>query len=275
MSKRKFLMVMSQKGGVGKSFTTRLLSRFWDESGVPYTLVDADHRVRATSKTFPEAVSYNLTDQADRIRLLDLATEETEKDFIVDFPGGGLKEIIHFISGSASKELFFETLRQAGYEIVVVTPFTSNISSIMALKDLQQALAGKVSFFLVKNMHGVQVDSLEDEAKRYAEEFGVWEWTIPNVQDHPELKDFNPREFAIQHMGLSEEARDDHGTTANSIRLRAMPSFLNAWVDDYTPFTDAGLKARNCKLLQMSVAHEYFGEMLKRLGNTYLLKRGE
>jgi len=270
----KFVMIMSQKGGVGKTFTCRLLTQVWEESGKEFVLIDADHRVKATAETFPDkAIAFNLTDQDERIRLLDMATAQSEKDFIVDFPGGSIDEIVNLINGSSAKGLFFEALRNAGFEIVMVAPFTKRLSSIMKLKDLEAAFGDQVAFFFVKNMMGITLKNASDEQAKYNTTFGSFEWTIKDVEKNPVLKDFNPREFAIEKMGLNETDLDDKGTTPNCIRLPEMPDLLDAWVDDYTPFSDASFKA--FPFLQSATAREYFNDIKGRILKTDLFKSEE
>jgi len=267
---KKLFIVASTKGGVSKSFMTRLtyetMVEKWGKDKV--ILVDCDHRVQSTFKTYPDiALRFDLTSDQGRQKLAELGEECGDKNILIDFAGGSLTEIQELMRGQVNGSLFFDIYKDLGFEITVIVPFTYELNSQLAFKDIHEAYgdAGiNVDYFFVQNLKGI---TNEKEAATF---FQGYDGSLENIENHKYLKDFVPQDYAIEKMGLDVNTLDKVGTTSNLMRIPQMPGNLAIWVHDAVKFKEsefAGFKT----LLRIS-ATTYFNDIKNRLLLTNLLK---
>lgn len=268
---KKLYIVASTKGGVSKSFWTRLgyeamCEKYGAENVI---LVDCDHRVKATEKAFPGiAIPIDLSADDGPAKLVDLGENcGDNKHILVDFAGGSLKEIQELMRGEVNGSLFFDLYKDFGFDITVIIPFTYEVNSQMAFKDVHAAYgdAGvNVDYFFVQNLKGI---TYEKDLGPY---FQGYDGTLDNIANHPQYSTYVPQDFAIEKMGLDTTTRDDKGTTSNLMRVHQMPGNLAIWVDDTMRFRESSVK--HLKTVQRITAVSYFNELKNRLLRTDLLK---
>jgi len=279
---KKLILVVSPKGGVGKSFSTRLIYESMIETFKGNVLLaDCDHRVRAIAKTYPEeAIQFNLTKDSERSRLISLGETSGDKHIIIDFAGGSIGEIQELMSGDKNPSLFFDLFKDFGFDPTVVVPFNYELNSQLAFKDIHQAFgsAGEnAKYFFVQNLKGI---AKEEDCADY---FQGYDGSMPDIHLHPYLKDFIPQDFAIDNLGLETKEVyikdadgndtnevDGFGTTKNLIRIHQMPGNLGIWVHDAVKFNEASVKA--FPAITRITAVRYFNTLKNRLNATDLLK---
>jgi hypothetical protein len=262
----KLIITMSTKGGVGKSFMAKLIYQSMLDAHPTreVVLVDADANVRALSRSYPNALTFDLSDIAQRADLAQLGKVHKGKDIIIDMAGGTVKQLHELMSGMENPGMFFRMFKNNGYQPIIVVPITSTLFSNEALREIEKEFGEYADFFIVKNMVGV-----ENEKTGYARYFKIFEGTLEDREQHPILKDYVPVEFAQKNMGLDVNT-DADGTSTNSFRLPHMPIELSAWIDDSRPFSQEFINT--LPDFPQDYANVYFDKAKGRLLKTDLLK---
>lgn len=265
---KNLFLVISPKGGVSKSFTAKFIYEVMKEKygKENVTLVDCDHNVRAISKVYPEAISIDLRSDAGRQNLVRLG-KDNANNMLVDFAGGSIHEIQELFTGEKDPSLFFDMFKGYGYSPVIIFPFTYEVNSQVAMKDVHAAFGAfgtNATFFFVQSLKGI---SREDEHGPY---FEGYNGTLENIDKHPQYINFVPEDFAIKHLGLDTTARDDFGTTANLVRVPQMPGNVAIWCHDGLPFNEEAVLGYD-PLIQ-SVSIRFFNKVKNRFLASDLLK---
>jgi hypothetical protein len=229
-------------------------------------LVDCDPRVGGTKKAYPNAMVINLQSDAGRMKLAELG--ETGKHILVDFAGGSMTEIQELMKGAKSKTEFFDLYKDYGYEVNVIIPFTSELNSQLAIRDIHAAYGDggvNVNYYFAKNLKG----TTDENVNLFFEGF---DGTLSGIENHPYLKDYCPRDFAIENMGLDTLALDEVGTTSNLFEIPQMFGTLSIWVHDASKFNGANPEFSKMKPMLRNNTIRYFDEIRARLMTTNLLK---
>lgn len=188
----KVYMVLSSKGGVGKSFISTLLSYYSSLKGVPTGLLDLDFTNPSTHIILgvrPEEVSYREEKGLEPFKIGELSyfsiiSFTRDKPLVLkgEEARNVMREVLSIVNWTGIQKLFIDTppglsdeqleaiynLRGLVKPIVVSTPHRLSIQSVSRLvKILRDAGIGEI--MLVENMgNGVLKAFAENESLNYA-----------------------------------------------------------------------------------------------------------
>lgn len=147
---KRFILVITDKGGTGKSVFARLLADRYRRDGMHAVLVDADGEVGQLYQHYavlgPDGepliqrpgegvltVGFNAGER-ERDRLLEVLDHEADL-VLVDMPAGSLTELAQLDRDSG----FFEELERAGYRptfVNVLSPFRASTRTVRQMIEL-------------------------------------------------------------------------------------------------------------------------------------------
>ncbi|HEV3155628.1 MAG TPA: hypothetical protein VGZ02_17615 [Candidatus Baltobacteraceae bacterium] len=131
MSAKRLVIVISAKGGTGKTFFARYAADRYERHKVDVTLVDADPDVAQLQQYYDDAVPIEPTDVAGLLHIVDQAETPV---ILMDMPGRGLSDL-----RAANKEAsMFDWLSQNRVDVTVinvVTPYRASTSSVGLMLD--------------------------------------------------------------------------------------------------------------------------------------------
>ncbi|MDP9033609.1 MAG: mobilization protein [Myxococcota bacterium] len=145
MSKIHF--IGGEKGGVGKSVVSRLLTQFCIDRAIPFTAVDADSSHRTLSRYYGDyarPVDLSRVESVDEI--IGWATE-TERRVIVDLPAQSDRAISAWIAEAG----IFDLARDAGVQVAFWHVMDDGKDSLVALERLLERHGAAARYFVVKN----------------------------------------------------------------------------------------------------------------------------
>jgi hypothetical protein len=270
---KKLICVMSPKGGVGKSFFSRILASVMIEKfgKDKVVLVDADHFNKSLFRTYEDDCKViDLTKQSGRDKLVSIAEaihdQGIEQHMIIDFAGGSINEIQERFAGDKDPSAFFDTVKEFGFEPVIAVSFNYELLSQLAFADIYKAFGKNgtnAKYFFIQNCKGIQEES---EVNNW---FDGYDGSMEDIEYHKFYSSFVPRDFAVKNLGLDINERDESGTTSNLFRAPAMPGNLAKWIYDAVKFDEETFYALPRGVHR--AATRYFDKVKSRLLTTDLL----
>ena len=142
--------VGGEKGGVGKSVVSRLLSQFFLDNGLLYAGFDADQSHATLTHYYPEFTRPIVLDDFESIdQIVELATDEEDKQLLVDLPSQSQRFLDRWLEDSGVLEMCDEL----GLKTVFWYVVDGGRDSVMLLETFQQKYGSVMPFVVVKN-HG-------------------------------------------------------------------------------------------------------------------------
>lgn len=209
--------VGGEKGGVGKSVLSRLLSQYFLDNGIPYAGVDADQSHATLSRYYTEYTQPVTLDHFESIdKIMELALEE-DRHVLIDLPAqsqrfldrwivdNGVIDLCHDMNislvywytvdgGPDSVNLLNDFLNKYQKQLNIIVAKNqgcgSDFSSIEALPQFTQGelVTAKVRQFYLPGLHAPTMHRIE--------KLGLSFWAAANLKDS-----------AGEHLGLMERQR--------------------------------------------------------------------
>ncbi|MDP9152333.1 MAG: mobilization protein [Myxococcota bacterium] len=179
MSKIHF--VGGEKGGVGKSVVSRLLTQFCIDRAVPFAAVDADSSHRTLTRYYGDyarPVDLSRLESVDEV--MGLATD-AERRVVVDLPAQSDRAVSAWIAEAG----IFDLAREAGVQIAFWHVMDDGKDSLVALERLLERHGAAARYFLVKNRGRGKDFALFDSSptKERALALGALVVELPELQE--------------------------------------------------------------------------------------------
>ncbi|SDS57997.1 hypothetical protein SAMN05216271_2233 [Halopseudomonas sabulinigri] len=142
--------VGGEKGGVGKSVLSRLLSQYFLDNGLLYAGFDADQSHATLTHYYPEFTQPIVLDDFESIdQIVEIATDEEDKQLLVDLPSQSQRFLDRWLEDSGVLEM----CEELGLKTVFWYVVDGGRDSVMLLQAFQQKYGAVMPFVVVKN-HG-------------------------------------------------------------------------------------------------------------------------
>lgn len=164
---KRFVIVTGDKGGVGKSTFARALFDFYISQKFPCVGYDADTRNPQLERHFCKELVHcvNIFERGGADRLLTDLETAVPALVLVDMPAQSGGYFTKF-----EKEMsFFDSLKELGYRVTMVSVLNRVIDSVNVLNTLHQYCKEKVDYVVVKNLF-----YSADDGSRF-ERYNEWE----------------------------------------------------------------------------------------------------
>ena len=158
------ILVTGDKGGVGKSFTSRILIDFLDQAGVGISIFDTD----ITNSTL-----FRFYSHGDRVTQLDFENIEaldsllndlslaSNKTLLIDCAAGSLGKFSNWMS-----EIDLLSLKdELKFKISLVFVLSSDKDCVAILKDVEEEFKNDAQYIIVRNQGRGSDFSLYDNSK--------------------------------------------------------------------------------------------------------------
>ncbi|MEH6800301.1 MAG: mobilization protein [Halopseudomonas sabulinigri] len=142
--------VGGEKGGVGKSVVSRVLSQYFLEYGLLYAGFDADQSHATLTHYYPEFTQPIVLDDFESIdQIVEIATDEEQKQLLIDLPSQSQRFLDRWLEDSGVLEM----CEELGLKTVFWYVVDGGRDSISLLEEFQQKYGNVMPFVVVKN-HG-------------------------------------------------------------------------------------------------------------------------
>ncbi|GBQ31372.1 hypothetical protein AA12717_3742 [Gluconacetobacter sacchari DSM 12717] len=134
-SSKRLVLVVSGKGGVGKTTFSRLLTDVYRENNTKAAIFDADGQIGGLARVYHKAgvAFYDLRQDADRATLLNSIASDADV-ILHDLPGGSLPEISKIVDGDGeSVGGFLAALRENDVRLTLVHVIDNEIESAQSV----------------------------------------------------------------------------------------------------------------------------------------------
>jgi hypothetical protein len=122
-----------EKGGVGKSMTSRLLAQYLIDAGTPFIGLDSDQSHGTFSRFYSDYASPLIVDSYDSLdQLIVLAEEHPESDFIIDLAAQTSTRLGKWIDESDALTL----LQELGHQVYLWHVMDDGADSVNLLNNL-------------------------------------------------------------------------------------------------------------------------------------------
>ena len=146
--------VGGEKGGVGKSVVSRLLSQYFLDNGLLYAGFDADQSHATLTHYYPEFTQPIVLDDFESIdQLIEMASEDDEKQLLVDLPAQSQRFLDRWLEDSGVLEMSDELGVNTLFWYVV----DGGRDSVMLLRTFAQKYGALMPCVVVRN-HGCGSD---------------------------------------------------------------------------------------------------------------------
>lgn len=188
-----------EKGGVGKSMTSRLLAQFMIDSQMPFYAFDSDQSHETLSRFYGEYSSPIAVESFDSLdQLIEAAEQNPNHDIIVDLAAQTASHLDQWLKESDAFNIF----QELGYDVFLWHVMDDGADSMFLLENLLNQYAEKphynVQLVVVKNQgRGEDFGHFdESEVRKKAEDFGGKFLNIAKLQSALTRKiDFNNLSF--------------------------------------------------------------------------------
>lgn len=192
----KLHLIGGEKGGVGKSFTSRLLAQYYIDHEQPFIGFDTDLSHETFTRFYGEfinPVAVNKVESLDRI--IEEAEAHPDGDIIVDLAAQTAAPLLQWMQ---SCELF-GVMQELGFEVLYWHVMDDGADSAYLLSKISKQLAhDNCRVIAVKNEGRGEDFAALEKAPMYAKaiDAGVHFITLPRLQPHLAQKiDFNHLSF--------------------------------------------------------------------------------
>lgn len=246
--KRKSLIVVaSNKGGVGKTFTAKMLYQAYIQQVKGNIIgVDVDIDNRTFSSAYPDIIQVDFKKDAGRKKLAELATSKADV-VLMDFMGGSLEQLRNlsgFDYGDRANQ-FLNFYRKRDYDIKVIIPVGNSPDGLLAMSGVYDFFGNDVEYFLMR-------------IKKECSEFTNHEAFFTTFSPGVDIGNFKPYEFAMNELKVDPNGK-------KSITLAGIPQSTFDTLN-YSPFSiDAIDEAFTHDIFLGDAMVDYFAESTKRI----------
>jgi hypothetical protein len=154
-----------EKGGVGKSFTARLLAQYFIDTGTPFIGFDSDQSHSTFSRFYSEFTSYlEVNNDASLDAIIEASVDNPNHDIIVDLAAQTFRRLGQWIEESGIFSIFSELNHQIYFWHVMDDGADSKFLLDITLDRYTQP---EVHFVIVQNLgRGENFDLFEQSATR-------------------------------------------------------------------------------------------------------------
>lgn len=150
VSKGSIVIVGADKGGVGKTFVSRLLSSFAADRKIAHRVVDTEvdqpvGREKSLRRFFPEAIVVDANTVAGQMRIFDEVLDDTVT--LVDMRAGIASHVLRSVRNAG----LLEDSDQGRMKITFVHVLGSSTQSMSEIVDMEVILGKNASHVLVEN----------------------------------------------------------------------------------------------------------------------------
>lgn len=133
-SSKRLVLVVSGKGGVGKTTFSRLLTDVYCERNTKAAIFDADGQIGGLARVYSDAgvAFYDLRQDAERAALLNSIASDADV-ILHDLPGGSLPEIAKIVDDGENVGGFLAALRENGVRMTLVHVIDNEIESAQSV----------------------------------------------------------------------------------------------------------------------------------------------
>lgn len=196
-AKKKFLLTLQGKGGVGKSFVSSIIAQYLLSKGEPVTPIDTDpNNTTLYSIKALKAKFLKLFDEDDKIdernfdKLMELAFSNTDQNFVVDNGATSFLPLLAYIN---ENDIF--SMLSDHFDVIINVPITGGQSQDDTLNGLQQLInahSDKVKFVVwINEYHG----KIKDKDNKPFEEMDVYKKNKSHILAVMHLKEQNEKTF--------------------------------------------------------------------------------
>lgn len=141
MNGRRVIATVAPKGGVGKTFTAKLLYDLLQARGRHVAAWDLD-AATGTFAVYDDAIkTFDLNSSRETNSWLDDCYRDDIDDVIIDVPGGRIDDLLRTF-GDNSVDALVSAVRSSGCEFIVVTPIGVMIAETVTAQVVLNAFAG-------------------------------------------------------------------------------------------------------------------------------------
>lgn len=150
----RIVFVTGDKGGVGKSFTSRVLLDWYEAKGIPVKAYDTDKTNSTLFRFFNENESKNMilsqldTDnQGDLDSFLNVVAENKDSVFVIDCAARTMDRLLTWM-----KEIgFFELAQEHEIKVTLAFVLGPEKDCVAILKDIASEFEDNADYILIKN----------------------------------------------------------------------------------------------------------------------------
>jgi len=149
-SKKKYIyIIITDKGGTGKTLFSRTLAYKLIADGKEPLLVDGDGEIGGLYQFYKDALTVRFTGtEKDRDQLMNIL--DSKKDTIlVDMPAASITSLAIFNEDVK----FFDEIKKEGYTLVLINVFTPFKASIRTIKQMIELAGDNANYVAVQNAH--------------------------------------------------------------------------------------------------------------------------
>jgi hypothetical protein len=144
MSARRVIATVAPKGGIGKTFTAKLLYDLLQARGRHVAAWDLD-AATGTFAVYDDAIkTFDLNGSRETNSWLDDCYHDEVDDVIIDVPGGRIDDLLRTFGDNSVDALVF-AVRSSGREFVVVNPIGVMIAETVTAQVVLNAFSGTVA----------------------------------------------------------------------------------------------------------------------------------
>lgn len=141
MSARRVIATVAPKGGIGKTFTAKLLYDLLQARGRHVAAWDLDSAT-GTFAVYDDAIkTFDLNGSRETNSWLDDCYRDDVDDVIIDVPGGRIDDLLRTF-GDNSVDALVSAVHSSGREFVIVTPIGVMIAETVTAQVVLNAFAG-------------------------------------------------------------------------------------------------------------------------------------
>ena len=140
-----------EKGGVGKSFTSRLLAQYFIDAGLPFRGFDSDRSHETFSRFYGEFSEHIDTSEFDSLdQIIEFAEENPDYNLLVDLAA----QTFNGLSKWADESDVFSLFNELGYEVYLWHVMDDGADSMFLLDKLMNRFPDDVMKLVIVRNYG-------------------------------------------------------------------------------------------------------------------------
>lgn len=178
--KKRLVLILNGKGGVGKSFFAVNFVQYLKDQKHDHCAVDTDNENSTLKRYHPEAAFADLNDPRGLDSLF--AALDDAPLVVVDGRAASTDLVLDYFTEVSA----FELLDSLNAHLTIVMPVNHEADSVTQIKLIADALADRCCYVIVKNEAHSQHFSLYEKSKtrgRLVDEFNAGELVMPRMYD--------------------------------------------------------------------------------------------
>nr|WP_294866838.1 P-loop NTPase [uncultured Pseudogulbenkiania sp.] len=196
---KKIFFNISNKGGVGKSTSSKGMAEAYRQEGLSVSLFDTDMATKSLKKLYEEddeqegCALFDIKDEKERNNIVNAIFQKDSQVVIIDLPAGAVSFLNEFLGGFHE---FIDLLKSEGFEVVFNVIVTADYETIETFADLYEITGSSVTYNVILNEGKINADEKKEIVElvnRIASVDGI---VIPddivfeNIVELPSLKSY-------------------------------------------------------------------------------------